>query len=106
MMQLPNLMSFFPSKQIIIASSVFLMLSATQSHAQVSVKDNFKLGRQQQISFEQLENTADNLFVDWDDQYHIPDWIRMTDLEISWRSDDYVDRSYQFFEQFAPSRRR
>lgn len=67
---------------------------STHAKNNASIAD---LNDTQQAAYSELLSKGSNLIIDWDDQYHIPDWIRMADLEISWRSDDYVDRSFQFF---------
>lgn len=81
----------------IISSILLVLFFAIPVHANENVKTI--LTPEQQTAYKRLENTASNLYTDWDDGYTIPDWIRLTDLDIIWRSDNYTERAYQFFDE-------
>lgn len=82
----------------LVSAIFFLFLIVLPVFAQENSQPN--LSNIQQQSFQKLKDSASNLHVSWEDFSGIPGFISMTNFKIEWVSDDYIERSYQFMEEY------
>lgn len=75
---------------LVIIASIVAFPALAQETTQL------ELTQSQQATYDQLQAQASNLNVSWDERAALPDWVRMTNLAIDWRSEDYTERAYQF----------
>ncbi|MFH1413169.1 MAG: M4 family metallopeptidase, partial [bacterium] len=88
-------------KKIIgILMAVFVGLGVIIFPVLAEEENRSDLTLEQGGSYEKLSKKASNLYLDWDDLDNVPDFIRMTDLNIDWQSDNYRERTYQFLEEY------
>ncbi len=86
-------------KRLNIGLFIFVCTFALPTLAQDTTQ--IELTQQQQTVYRQLQTKASNLSVSWDKQDAVPKWVRMTNLDINWRSADYTERAYQLLEAFG-----
>ncbi|EKD76563.1 MAG: hypothetical protein ACD_43C00058G0001, partial [uncultured bacterium] len=83
-------------KKLNIIVLFFASILAFPALAQALEQDTtqLELTSQQQTTYQQLQTKASNLNVSWNEQYTVPKWVRLTNLAINWRSEDYTERAY------------
>lgn len=59
------------------------------------------LTQDQSVKVQELQENSGNLSVRWDQIDATPKWVRMTNFEMNWRSEDYSERAYQFLEEYG-----